>query len=221
MVGDELLAKYSPELMQQFTKDFKEILRVVYGLDLFYAKSKDEVKPYFTKLKKVLVLFNKKYPGIRLEATKTIDRIQLHVVIPEQSVRDFFANSGSKIKGLTAVGLAGFNEVQVADSEKFSRLIDALRDTLYLSYSHPEKGTNTLAAIFNKKLQMVEIVASPKELKNTTSVDFNIVAYYALAKEVGRSITITEKLVTLGFYNLLAEPERVEWLSEHRFKNLE
>ena len=138
-----------------------------------------------------------------------------------RDVKEFFADSASRIPGLKSVGRTGFNQVDIAEAEKFARFLDSLLDKVYISYIDPESGTSTIAAVRDSKERMIELIYSPTEIMNENSAGFKICAFYALKNGFDKKIEIYGDASTFGFSNLLNEIEKREWYDKFNPRFLE
>ena len=219
MANNELLSKYNQPDIGEFSDDMIEIARVASELDRYYGKSEYEIEGYLEEFNGILISFSRKYKGIVLKLVQKIESLELKIFLREKYVKDFFANSASKLKGIISIGLEDFGEVDVSNTEKFSKVIDNIKDALYISYSEIESGTSNVAVKSSKG--MVEIITNSKELRNKNSADFRIISFYALRDGVKRSISIHSKLMSFGFFNVMNEIERREWFEKFSPRFLE
>jgi hypothetical protein len=139
--------------------------------------------------------------------------------IKERSIKDFFANSASRISGLKSVGRTNFNQIDISEAERFAQFLDSLLDKIYIYYIDTEIGTSTIVAVFDVKERMVELIYSPSELINENSAGFKISAFYALKEGFNKKIDL--QAGTFGFSNLLNEIEKREWYDEFNPRFLE
>lgn len=221
MTNDDILELYPAPEVRKFREDFAELLRVASELDRYYTKTDKDVDDYIKKFRTVLKDFGKKYKGLILKLVTTADELRLKIFVEENNLKDFFSDSASKIKGIVSAGLYNFNEVNVSDTEKFSKMIDSIKDSLYISYSDVGTGTSNVAVFYSPSEKAVEILADLKELANMNSANFKIVAFYALKGGINSDIEVHEKLMAFGFYNLLNEVEKREWYERHSSRFLE
>ena len=93
-------------------------------------------------------------------------------------------------------------------------------DKLFLSYIDPENGTGTVAAEYDRKEKMVEIICNAPEILNGNSACFRICAFYALKNGFDKKIEVYGNASTFGFYNILDEIEKREWFDKFNPKFL-
>src|SRR3989338_4383605 len=169
MANNGILAEFSSSDNAHFRKDFVHLVEVGGKIDRHYGKAHHDLDMIIPKYDGVVSSFNKKYKGIRIKTKKTIDSFKLRVFVDEKSVQDFFGNSASKIAGLKSAGKSGFDQADVGNAEKFASLLDSLQDKLYLSYSDAENGTRSVAAVFDRKEKMTELIFDPADITNESS----------------------------------------------------
>ena len=220
MPNNDLLSDFSAHEVREFTNDFREIIRVASELDRYYGKSEYDADLYLKNFATVIKNFNQKYKGIRIKLIQKIDSLELKIFLKEKSLKDFFANSASRIKGLIAAGLSDFNEVAVGDADKFARLIDGINGSLYLSYVDAEFGSSNIV-VYQAADNLIEVLHDSKELSAGSSATFKIIAYYALREGIKRDVRVYEQLMSFGFLNLLNEIEKREWLEKFSPRYLE
>lgn len=211
MANGEILSEFSSADIAHFKKDFLQMVKVGAEIDRYYAEAHKDLDTLIPKYEKLLEKFNKKYKGIRVKPKKTVERFQLRIFVKVRDIKEFFADSASRISGLKAVGRTNFNQVDVSNVEKFAQFLDSILDKVYISYLDPESGTSTVSAILDRKERMIEIVCHPSELLNESSAGFRICAYYALKGGFDRNVEVYGDASAFGFFNLLDEIERREW----------
>ena len=211
MANGDLLAEFSPSDISRFMKDFIQMMKVGIEIDRYYGMAEKDLDLLIPKYEKLAEKFSKKYKGLKITAKKGIDRFKVGVFAKSLGVKEFFAESASRIAGLKAVGKTGFNQVDVGDMRKFASFLDSISGKIFISYSDPESGTSTVAAAYSKKEKMVEIIYTPVEILADTSAAFRICAYYALRDGFDSKIEVYGDANTFGFFNLLSEIERREW----------
>ena len=208
---DNDLSEFSTADINEFKKDFTQIIKVGEYIDTHYSNAKHELDTIIPKYEKLLEKFNKKYSDIKIKTKKTLEHFKVMLFVKEKDVKDFFANSASRIHGLKSVGRINFNEIDVADAEKFSGFLDSIFDKIYLSYVDPERGTSTIAAVLNKSLEMIEILYDAAEVIRENSAGFKICMFYALRNEYDKKIDVHSDAATFGFSSVPSEMEKREW----------
>tara|TARA_Y100000310_G_C20514454_1_gene730486 strand:+ start:210 stop:875 length:666 start_codon:yes stop_codon:yes gene_type:complete len=221
MVIDPILSGYKAGDVRQFVKDFAEMIRVSSEMDMYFVRGEKDFNYYIKGYKKVLADFNKKYKGVKLKTVTRADCYDLRIFLKEKDVGTVFEKSAFRIKGMVSIGLKGFNEVETSDGDKYGKAVGSINKSLYLTYSDADAGTSSLALKYNASSKMVEVIVDNKELMNTNSVDFKVVAFYALMHGVKSKINLHDQLISFGFYNLLNEIEKREWFEKFSPRFLE
>lgn len=211
MANNDLLSEFSLADINTFKKDFTQMIKVGAEIDRYYGEAQHDLDTLIPKFEKLTEQFNKKYKGIRIKTKKSLEHFEVRLFVKERSIKDFFANSASRIYGLKSVGRTNFNQVDISDAEKFARFLDSLLDKIYVSYIDPESGTSTIAAVLDRKERMVELIYNPVEIMNENSAGFKVCAFYALKNGFDRKIEVYGDASTFGFQNLLDEIEKREW----------
>ena len=165
-MANDILSDFEQKQLSQFKNDFLQLARVSYELDRCYGKGQYDISKDIVKFDAIIKKFNKKYVDLKLKITKTAESLHLKVYAHEKNVREFFASSASRISGLKAIGITGFNQAEVGSTEKFSAMIERIKDAVFVTYSDMSSGTSTLAAVYDKKERAVEILYQINELYN-------------------------------------------------------
>ena len=221
MPNNDLLSEFNTADINHFKKDFIQIIKVGSEIERYYGEAQHDLDTFVPKFEKLAEKFNKKYKGIRIKTKKTIEHFQVRLFLKVKDIKDFFAESASRVPGLKSVGRINFNQIDVSDAEKFAKFLDAILDKIFISYIEPESGTSTITAIFNRNEKMVELIYNPAELINENSAGFKICTFYALKEGYNKKIEIYSEAVTFGFYNLLDEVEKREWYDKFNPRWLE
>ena len=221
MPNTDLLSEFSPADINIFRKDFTQLIKVGAEIDRYYGEAQHDLDTLIPKYETLVGKFNKKYKGLKIKAKKTIEHYEIEVYLKIKDVKEFFAETASRIPGLKSVGSTNFNQVDIADAEKFSRFLDLILDRIYITYLDQETGTSTISAATNPKEKMIEIVFNPAEIINENSAEFKICAYYALKLGFDKKIEIYGDASTFGFLSLLDEIEKREWYGKFNPRFLE
>lgn len=221
MANNDILAEFNPSDIANFKKDFTQMIKVGAEIDRYYEEAQHDLDTLIPKFEKLIEQFNKKYKGIKIKTKKTIDNFKVRLFLKVNDIKEFFANSASKIPGLKSVGRTNFNQVDISDAEKFARFLDSLLDKIFISYIDPESGTSTIAAEFDRNEKMIELIYEPVEIMNENSAGFKICAFYALKEGCNRKIEVYGDAATFGFTNLLDEIEKREWYDKFNPRFLE
>ena len=221
MANNDILSEFSSSDINNFKKDFAQMIKVGAEIDRYYGEAQHDLDALIPKFEKLVEKFNKKYKGIKIKTKKTIENFKVRIFVKEKSVKDFFANSASRIAGLKSVGRANFNQIDVADAENFARFLDSLLDKICISYLDPESGTSTIVAVYDRNEKMIEVVYNPAEIINENSAGFKICAFYALKQDFDKKIEIYGDASTFGFSNILDEIEKREWYDKFNPRFLE
>lgn len=211
MANNDILSEFSSGDVKHFRKDFVQMVKVGAEIDRYYAEAQHDLDAFIPKFEALAEKFNKKYKGLKIKTRKTIEYYNVRLFIKEKSIKDFFAKTASRIPGLKSVGRTGFNQVDTGNAESFARFLDSLMNKVYISYSDPESGTSTIAAAYDRREKMVEVMYTPSEIINENSAGFRICAFYALTSGFDRKIEVYGDSSTFGFYNILDEMEKREW----------
>jgi hypothetical protein len=221
MANNDILSEFSSSEISHFKKDFIQMVKVGAELDRYYGKAQHDLDAFIPKFEALAEKFNKKYRDLKIKTKKTIESYKVRLFVREKSIKEFFAKTASRIPGLKSLGRTGFNQADVSDAENFARFLDSLMDKIYISYSNPETGTSTIAAAYDKREKMIEIVCTPSEIINEISAGFRICAFYALSNGFDRRIELYGDASSFGFYNLLDEMEKREWYDKFNPRWLE
>lgn len=211
MANNDILSEFNPTEVNIFKKDFTQMIKVGAEIDRYYGEAQHDLDNLIPKFEKLAEQFNKKYRGIKIRVKKTIEHFNVRVFAKVKDIKEFFAESASKIAGLKSVGRANFNQVEISDAERFAGFLDSILDKIYISYIDPESGTSTVAAILDSREKMVEIIYNPAEMMNENSASFRICAFYALKNGFDMKIDVYGSASTFGFMNLLDDIEKREW----------
>jgi len=221
MANNDIIAEFSPSDINNFKKDFAQMIKVGAEIDRYYGKAQHDLDTLIPKFEKLTEKFNKKYKGIKIKTKKTIENFKIRIFVKERNAKDFFANSASRTPGLKSVGRSNFNQIDIGDAENFARFLDSLMDKICISYLDPESGTSTIAVSFNRNEKMIEIIYNPVEIMNENSAGFKICAFYALKNGFDKKIEIYGDASTFGFTNILDEIEKREWYDKFNPRFLE
>ena len=221
MANNDILAEFNPSDINNFKKDFTQMVKVGAEIDRYYGEAQHDLDTLIPKFEKLAEQFNKKYKGIKIKTKKTIEHFKVALFINAKDVKEFFAETASKISGLKSVGRTNFNQIDAGDVDKFAKFLELLLDKIYISYIDPEMGTSTIAAVLNRNEKMIELIYNPAEIINENSAGFKICAFYALKNSFDRKIEIYGDASTFGFSNLLDEMEKREWYDRFNPRFLE
>lgn len=221
MANNDILSEFSSGDVKHFRKDFTQMIKAGAEIDRYYAEAQHDLDVFIPKFEALAEKFNKKYRDLKIKTKKTTESYKVRIFVKEKNIKEFFAKTASRIQGLKSVGRAGFNQVDMSDAENFARFLGSLMDKVYISYSDAESGTSTIAAIFDRREKMIEIIYSPFEIINENSAGFRICAFYALSNGFDRKIEVYGDASTFGFYNILDEMEKREWYDKHNPRLLE
>ena len=205
------MADLSDELKKKdlaaFHKDFSELIRVAYGIDLDYRKPRSNLDDYLPKFKSLVSKFSKKYPAVSFKIQKTPERIMLRIFLKEKDIKEIL-KTASKIAGLKSLGLGGFDEISVSDNAAISRLFEEIEDSVYLSYNGVNNENNTLVLKFDKKQKAVEIIYDFDTVSGRYNPEFKLIAYYSLKAGYKKDIDVHTMAAVFAFYEVLTEDEK-------------
>ena len=95
--------------LDEFKKDFIELVRVNSGINKEYSKLGKDIDKYITQFKQIVNLFNKKYRNLVIRLKQTTEELKLRIFIKEKSVKDVFANVASRLEGSDNIPLEDCN----------------------------------------------------------------------------------------------------------------
>ncbi|MBW2980771.1 hypothetical protein KY360_05125 [Candidatus Woesearchaeota archaeon] len=209
----DILDILSARDLKLFKKDFREIMRVAFGMDKAYGKTMEDFNFYLPKYKKLIEAFDRKYKNLKLKLRRTEEELKLRIFVTEKDVTTVFNNAASKIAGLKSVGATGFGIADVSAADQFSKELSRAKNKLYISYYEAESGSNTIYIEFDKKQKMVEVHYDPKAIKECKSPEFKLIAFYSV-KDFNKNIDLLDASSKFGFTDMLSHDELKEWLGE-------
>lgn len=211
MTSSDILSEFKPADIKAFKKDFTQTIIVGSEIDSLYKGAHSSLDSSISKYEKLAEKFNKKYKGIVIKPKKSVEHFKAEIYIKEAGIKDFLANSASRIQGLKSVGSTSFNQIDAGDAERFAKFLDSLMDKVYISYADAENGASTIAAVLDRSKKGIRLIYSPDEIINENSAGFKICAFYALKRGYNKKIDIYSEALTFGFSRLLNEVEKREW----------
>ncbi|MBD3164579.1 hypothetical protein GF323_05215 [Candidatus Woesearchaeota archaeon] len=203
-----------PELIE---KELKEITRIIAGVKRHAEENDPALDRQLKQISEIFSDFSRKYPQLTLKLDKTIDSIIPRIFIND-SLRNIFDETASNIKSLAAIGLHNFDEAGIRESDKFSSLVDGMKDKVFLTYT-TDTGTETLALHFNKKENKTELNYEIKSLANPLTPQFQLLKAYA-GKEANPDTDFLHKCYSLGFIDI-EDDALFEWEDEFYPKMLD
>ena len=211
MTNNGILSEFTQADINIFKKDFFQIIKVGAEIDRYYGEVQSSLDKLMPKFEKLIENFNKKYKGIKIKTKKTIDDFKLKIFVKEKNVKDFFANSASRISGLKSVGRTNFNQADISEAEKFAVFLDSLLDKVFITYIDTESGTSGIAAARDRKERMIELIYNPEEIMSENSAGFKVCAFYALKEGFDKKIDVYSDALRFGFSNILDEVGKRQW----------
>ena len=221
MPNGDILAEIDSSDISHFKKDFIQMVKVGAEINRYYGEAQHDLDTLIPKYEKLIEKFNKKYKGIKIKTKKTIDAFEVRLFLRVNGIKEFFANSASRIPGLKSIGRTSFSQIDIGNAEKFARFLDSLLDKIYISYLDTESGTSTVVAMFDAKEKMVRLVYNPADIMNEHSAGFKICAFYAMKDGIDKKIEIYGDASTFGFSDLLDDIEKREWFDKFNPRFLE
>ncbi len=203
--------------MKEFYTDFTTLIRAGVGIDHAYGKGQLNADISVPKFRKVLALFNKKYKDICLTLKRNPSSMELQIsFLGEQSLQTLFANSASHIKGLSALGLKGFDEVPITEQGKLEKTLSNMGKRVYVSYTDAESNSTSKFMIERHGRHFL-LVCDRKHIFLRNLPEFILCAYYALRHPYNRKIDVNgpasafgiSESITLEHRDLLDEFEHV------------
>jgi len=204
-----LLNELKSKDKKEFKKDFLQIIRIAFGVDRYYKRAHPLIDKYIPKFRLLIESFNNKYKNLRLKIKRDIENVELRIFIDEKSAKDVFSNAASKIEGLKSIGAEALNAAAVEHSEKFVKELAKVKDSIYVSYHGGD-----IYLEYAQREKMVEVHYNIEDISDEKSPCFVLLSYYALKDGYDSSIEVYEKGVEFGFYDLLTEKEKDEWLDK-------
>lgn len=196
MAGD-IISTLNPKDLNEFKRDFTELIRVHSGISDEYSRSGKDTDRYIDEFKKIIILFNKKYNGLVIGLKLTTKELQLRIFIKEKSVKDVFLNAASKLNGLRAVGASAFDQAKIEEADKFSKEIDSVKNKLFISYLEQAESTVFLE---HYKEGMVEL-HHDEDIGRERSSGFKLCSYYAVKGGIEKA-DVYERLSAIGFVEM-------------------
>jgi hypothetical protein len=182
----------------EFYADFTAILRAHKGIDRSYQLGRPNTDLFLPNFKKTLALFNKKYKDIYLVMKKNASSVELQITfLGEETLQTLFANSASRIKGLSMIGLRKFDEIPIGEHDKVEKALTKMGKRIYVSYLDPETGTSRM--LFEKHGKSVQFICSRKDIFIRTSPEFRLCAYYSLRHPYNKKIDVISHASSFGF----------------------
>ena len=109
MASNDILSEFSSSDINNFKKDFMQMIKIGAEIDRYYGEAQHDLDTLIPKFEKLAEQFNKKYKGIKIKTKKTIEHFKVALFIKSKDVKEFFAETASKISGLKSVGRTNFN----------------------------------------------------------------------------------------------------------------
>ena len=191
----DIMSELNSNDLNEFRKDFTELIRVSFGISKEYSKLSKDVDRYLEEFKKIVALFNKKYNGLTLRLKKTTEELRLRIFIKENSVKDVFVNVASKFNGLKAIGVNDFSEAKVEEADKFSKMLDSVKNKLFISYFEQETSGTIFLEYYKEGMVELHYNHGIGDEKNP---EFKLCVYYAVKGGIGE-VNVYEKLSGIGF----------------------
>src|SRR3989338_6303842 len=105
--------------MKIFEKEMKEIARLMFGVELASTQNDPALDKKMQRVDRIVADFSRKYPGLALRVKQKVDHLRIQLYINEPSVKAAF-EAASKIKGLQAIGVHGFDEATIQNADEFA-----------------------------------------------------------------------------------------------------
>jgi len=133
---------------------------------------------------------------------------------------DHFLLKSSKLfirlsRNLAGIGINGFNEAPVEDSDSITKIMGQITDTVYISYKL-DSGSETI--VLKKFKDAVELLYEIKSLANPLMPQHELLLNYATPTDP--NINIVQRCNELGFVDL-DDTALFEWEDEFYPKMLE
>jgi len=199
MAGSPLLAAMNKKAVNDFRKDLLQMLKIGYKLDEGYGKLNLDMSEQIKKFDSLIKSFNKKYKKVSLKMVKSMEKIELKLLLDEAAVKEVFNNAVSKISGLQSIGANSFGRAIISDPDAFSKELDKAKGKLCITFHDPESGTSNVLLKYDKKSRKVELVYELSEIEIDLSPEFQIAVFYALSEEYNKKIKLYEEASMMGF----------------------
>lgn len=196
-MAEDIISTLNSKDMNEFKKDFVELMRVHAGINNEYSKLGKDIDRYICEFRKIVNLFNKKYKNLVVRLKQITEELELRLFIKEKSVKDVFLNVASKFNGLKAIGASDFGQAKVEEADKFSKELAKIKNKLFISYF----GQEAEGTIFLEQSQKGLIELHHTEAGNEKSSEFKLCSYYAVKDGVGKG-DIYNKLSAMGFVEM-------------------
>ncbi|HLD87436.1 MAG TPA: hypothetical protein VJB12_05225 [Candidatus Nanoarchaeia archaeon] len=184
--------------INDFFADFTALIKVAKGIDRYYQLGKPNLDVFVPKYKKTLTLFNKKYTDLSLLLKRSSSSLHLQVaLLGEESLQALFANSASRIKGLSAIGLKRFDETPIAEQDKVEKALTRMSKRIYVSYADPESGSSRF--MIERHGKGFLLICNHKDLLIRNSPEFRLCAYYALRHPYAKNMDVLSHASSFGF----------------------
>ncbi len=108
-MAEDILSTLDSTSLNEFKRDFIELVRVNSGINKEYSKLGKDTDKYIAQFKQIVSLFNKKYKGLAIRLKQTTEELKLRIFIKEKSVKDVFANVASMLEGSDNISLEDYN----------------------------------------------------------------------------------------------------------------
>jgi len=209
----DLLDEFGSREISIFKDDLTQLMRVTKGIDKYYAIQHPKLDKYMPLYGKLIESFNKKYSNLHAKPVKTPSSLNLKLFVKEGDVKNIFSSVAVRIIGIKSVGANGFGKSDVTKAEELGKELEKIKNKVYISYYHQERGSDTILLEYNPRVKMTEVLYDQEGIVNDESPEFKIVAFYAL-KSFNPKIDVFIKSAALGFVDLLSEDEKKEWLGK-------
>jgi len=211
-MASSILDSLDKNNLNEFSKDFRELMRVAIGMHKVYSKSAQKLAGRSKKYKLLIKLFNLKYSGIEVRISKSVDELNTMIYLNSNDVKELFMNVASKIPGLKSIGTGGFDEARTEEGDKFSNKMASIKDNVYLSYYYPNKGSDTI--YLKKEDEKVMMLYNPDIILDEISAEFKLCAFFG-AKEVDFDIDFYDEAASIGFVDAPSSEDTREFKSKY------
>ena len=214
----DILDGFSKKEVNSFTKEFCEVMRVVYGMDKAYSKMVSSVD--LNRFRVLIDHFNIKYKGIKLKLFKTHESLHVAIYLNETNLNALFTKVAGRIPGLRSIGLKGFDEAGVEESEKFTQKIAGIKNEIYLRYGY-SGGPGAVYMQYDDGQKMTMLYYDFNTIRNEESAELKLCAFYALKDEHDETIDIYSEAASFGFVDVLRATEKKKYMDKFEPRMLE
>ncbi len=169
-----LLKEFNEEMITVFSKDLFFLMNTVKRLDEAYADGREQFSEDLKHFKKLITMWNKKYPLLFVKDYEDGMQLKLKVIIREENIYNLVL-AATKIEGLDSI-----NKKKISlDKYKIESYLPKDAKRIELVYSS-EENTDENTLTFETEKNGIILVYSQKDMLKIGSPEFEICSYYGL-----------------------------------------